>query len=236
MPRLRQLLRRLAANPTESFTNNGYIAAAFVETLNLVSKLELSYGLSDSLDVTAALDFHKISDNLSTALLRMQLGVRKAYDSIGRKDLGELKPLLCEAAGTSIGTATSILESMPEIANFNMSVDLASQLCETYVEVCLRTEAAEPRAISLQNLAVAMEYILGRNQLHALPSRARFTELWCRLQASSINPNLANAILRASGPIIATIVCRMEPEEIRGFVGISSWGSMMADAGLDDKA
>lgn len=118
------------------------------------------------------------------------------------------------------------------------NLSLAQQVVSQCMVVCLDTEAPEPRTLALKVFSAQTDALLvsatGRDSM--LPSRESLCDLWYDLQRKPLNPGLADAIVQASGPLLATIMLQstMPPQDdmqqwLRG------WGVMMSHAGLADK-
>jgi len=239
--RLKGVLGQLATNLEEGRIEHPDVLATFIEILNLASNIGISHGGPEGLkDWDIGVDLREMPEAPGTcpltALLRARLGTRRVYEILGLDSIRGIKSPLCEAAETSPETCTLMLETMSEVIGTGRNSEEAFILCHIYRSVCLRTKVASVQATALQNLAGVVDYLLDGCEVYGLPRGFSFTELWTRLQSGrmNMNPNLANAIVRVSGPILASLF--LQKEETRDLSSaVLGWGVMMADAGLYDK-
>lgn len=112
-----------------------------------------------------------------------------------------------------------------------------SELCTLYLEACQHTKNPEAQASALTNLAELMETSLADNQADALPKPETLDTFQHSLQGA-INPALSNAILLASGPIMALHALRHhgQPAFFLFEQRLRSWGAALADALSTDNA
>lgn len=118
------------------------------------------------------------------------------------------------------------------------NLSLAQQVVAQCMAVCLDTDAPEPRTLALEVFSAQMDAILasttGRDSL--LPSRESLCNLWYDLQRKPLNPGLADAVVQASGPLLATAILQSTmPPQHDMQQWLRSWGVMMSHAGLADK-
>ncbi|KAL3964384.1 hypothetical protein ACCO45_001388 [Purpureocillium lilacinum] len=106
----------------------------------------------------------------------------------------------------------------------------AADCSVTGLETLPSTRLIEAQVVAVQNLADIVDELLRRDEAQGL-STGRLVELWSTLSSRSLNPALANAVIRASGSIVAALGRRQDASKI----SVHDWGLMMADAGLDDK-
>ncbi|KAI5868026.1 putative death-receptor fusion protein-domain-containing protein [Durotheca rogersii] len=174
----------------------------------------------------------------TSALLDARLGeaaVLRALQS-GRAAGNVLKQTLTTALNSDVNVACSILESMSAAGELE-SDESRGNLVEAYMHVCFETDAPEPRALALENLAALLDTLLSSGgSRDYIPTDDAVTRLWASLRDKPMNPSLSDAIIRVSGPLLAIVVSRSG-----GVVGdglehwLRSWGAMMSDAGTADQ-
>lgn len=167
----------------------------------------------------------------AAALLRIQLGIQVAYQTAQSSDLDTLKVALDTAIRTDTNTAARMIEEIPAAWNMRQSFDIAARLCELHVSICLQSDIPEIRAPALDNLVDAMVHLIENKQANLLPSNETLTQLWASLTPADINPTLSHAILRLSGPVMATRCLRAADKTSSA---VSTWAAMMSDAGNAD--
>lgn len=118
------------------------------------------------------------------------------------------------------------------------NLSLAQQVVSQCMAVCLHTDAPEPRTLALKVFSAQIDAILASttDRHSLLPSRDSLCDLWYDLQRKPLNPGLADAIVQASGPLLATVMLQatMPPQDDMQ-QWLQSWGVMMSHAGLADK-
>lgn len=143
------------------------------------------------------------------------------------KDLESMRTWLFSALDGDVDTACALLEATPAIWG-NAQI---SDLCGLYLEICQYTNVPEARAVALTNLAELMGACIAENRMQDLPSPQSLDSLDQSL-ADSISPTLANAILVASGPILA-IHALKHNGQMSFFTfeqRLRAWGKATADA------
>jgi hypothetical protein len=232
MPLLMDFLERLTNKASDVLLIHPEILSTYIETLNVVSKFalscpELAVALP-SPDMRNRIDT-LVSSTADASLLRLQVATWRIFQLSSGGDLQGLKETAVEMAISSSNTALAVLEALPNASESIPSVRVATALSELHILICLKVRAPEPRALAVQSLAEAMDYLLSSGNVAMLPDNNALGELWQSLGSAPTNPSLSNSIIRASGPILATIT-------LRGSVsGIAEWGAMMTDAVRDDK-
>ncbi|KAI1467217.1 putative death-receptor fusion protein-domain-containing protein [Daldinia caldariorum] len=175
-----------------------------------------------------------------SALLDIRLGqaaLLQAVQQPSRKTGDVLKQLLIASLEGDVNVACSILETMSSIDSLQ-SIEAQGNLINTYIQVCLETDAPEPRTIALENMATLIDRALCDKSmgLNHLPANEVITELWTDLHGKPMNPSLSDAIVRVSGPLLAALVLRSEEitqSELEPW--LRSWGAMMSEAGMADR-
>ncbi|KAL7626272.1 hypothetical protein AAE478_003042 [Parahypoxylon ruwenzoriense] len=172
-----------------------------------------------------------------SALLHERLGeasVRHALQKPNSRAGNMLKQTLTDALKCDINISCSMLESMSDIDGLQ-SKEVRANLVEAYIQVCLETDAPEPRTIALENLAELMD----RTQRNGLGEELKYfpiTELWADLTGKPMNPSLSDAIIRVSGPLLAVSILWFKgvaPRDRRHW--LRSWGATMSDAGMAER-
>ncbi|KAI2630954.1 hypothetical protein GGR54DRAFT_584917 [Hypoxylon sp. NC1633] len=175
------------------------------------------------------------------ALLDIRLGQAEVRHALKGSIIGQgnaLGDILTTSLKDDINVACSIIENMPS-ANSLESDAAGASLVETYIQICLETDAPEPRTIALENLAALMDIMLcdksERGPGH-LPTNKVIEQLWADLHRKPTNPSLSDAIIRISGPLLAILASRpgdVPRDDMEQW--LRSWGAMMTDAGKADR-
>ncbi|KAI1483913.1 putative death-receptor fusion protein-domain-containing protein [Daldinia eschscholtzii] len=176
-----------------------------------------------------------------SALLDIRLGQEALLQAVRRSssDTGDTsKQLLIAALKGDVNVACSMLEALSSINLPPQSIEAQGSLIDTYVQVCLETDAAEPRTIALENMATLIDRALCDESkgLSHLPAYEVITKLWADLYRKPMNPILSDAIVRVSGPLLAAVFLRpgeITQSELEPW--LRSWGAMISDAGMADR-
>ncbi|KAI0013683.1 putative death-receptor fusion protein-domain-containing protein [Xylariaceae sp. FL0662B] len=177
-----------------------------------------------------------------SALLNSRLGEAAVQQALRQpNEEGEnLTDILTAALKYDINVACYMLETVSK-SNASQSNEVSPDLINTYIEVCFRTDTPEPRTVALENLAdlidVALSSASETGLKHHLPPEEVISKLWTDLQRKPMNPSLSDAIIRVSGPLLATVLRRRsEPPLGHDLVQwLRSWGALMSDAGMADR-
>lgn len=145
-------------------------------------------------------------------------------------DLEALRSHLFEAMHHDIDTASALLEATQEIWGQGQ----APLLCGLYLDICKEPVTSEIKACALTNLAEVMSQSLSNGEIIAIPAVASdsLSGIFRQMQSDKINPTLANAILSASGPLMASIAFQYYRESNLWQLDhrLRAWGKMIADA------
>ncbi|KAG6364892.1 hypothetical protein INS49_006496 [Diaporthe citri] len=163
----------------------------------------------------------------SRALLDHRIGSRSLREAVALKSIDELKSSLLDALDRDTDTACMLLEAIPTIWGKSQT----PELCKMYLELCEHTKVPEARAQALTNLAGLLDDHIFQGKLQDLAAPEEF-ESFQRSTLDSINPALANAILLASGPVIA-IQTLPHNGQLSFFMfeqRLRAWGKAIADA------
>ncbi|KAK6081692.1 HEAT repeat protein [Seiridium cupressi] len=115
------------------------------------------------------------------------------------------------------------------------STDAAPQVVELCLTTLRETDAAEPRAVALDILTAVLDGIAKNKAAGSLPTRDALTSLWTELQSKPLNPSLADAVIRTSGPLIKALVTQSQDAPDQNTEQwLRSWGVMMSNAGSID--
>ncbi|WZH44845.1 putative death-receptor fusion protein-domain-containing protein [Fusarium acuminatum] len=201
------------------------IPAAYLEVANLVRVLPRP-GAVDRVQ----LEFPAFNKQ-EGALLRAQRVIHEVHSiAEGSGQVEDLNTLLLSKT-MGVNTIVAGLETIPKLWDTSrLSGQDVNHFCNLYRDVCLKIGPAEPRVIALQNLTDILDQILKSGKLD-LVSPDLLSQIWNSLPLSSLNPALANAIIRISGCITGIL----SKSQVITAEGIKNWGHMVADAGLDDK-
>ncbi|PNY24798.1 Uncharacterized protein TCAP_05260 [Tolypocladium capitatum] len=201
------------------------IAAAYFEVVNQIWAFENANSKPLSpFKVT-------IPANMGSALLRNQRAIHDVYIASSENNSVErLRTLLLDQR-VGIDSLVTALETLPKLwEGSSTSEQTLIRLCGFYIDICLKTGLVEAQVVAVRNLGEIIDQLLCRGNVDTLPTRP-LVELWIALASRPMSPALSNAVIRASGCIVA--VLRKSPGAPS--VGVQNWGRMMADAGLEDK-
>ncbi|KAH9900343.1 putative death-receptor fusion protein-domain-containing protein [Xylariomycetidae sp. FL2044] len=223
--------------------------AVYLDITNLLARLEI---LEDASETNPRLgisqkELTSLTPNLNDrdnpgiaplALLKTRLGegaVQKALQLKGTGMGDRLTRFLTSAVKDDANVACSMLETIAN-DNFSHIHEAWPDIANAYVQLCLQTSAPEPRSLALDNLAVLLDLMLQNDALHHVPSNQALSELWANSLTKPMNPSISDAIIRVSGPIIATLVSRNNGQISSSVVEwLRNWGAMMSDAGVADR-
>ncbi|ROV99157.1 hypothetical protein VMCG_06652 [Cytospora schulzeri] len=204
--------------------------AAYTEVQNLLWELDPSgrnVATESATRISQASGYPTGRRFASRALLDNRLGTRAMQEATTSRDLEVLKACLRDALANDTDTACALLEAIPTL----WGDEQAPELCLLYLEVCKYSKVPEARAAALTNLAELMDEYITKGQIGDLPGPEDMDPFRLFLH-DTINPALANAIILASGPIVAAQALRHNGQ-MSFFLfeqKLRSWGKAMADA------
>lgn len=201
------------------------IAAAYFEVVNHIWAFEKAN--------SRPLSPFKVTMPASTgsALLRKQKAIHDVYVASSEDGAVDRLRVLLLDQKVGIDSLVTALETLPKLWTMgSASEQTLVQLCGFYMDICLKTGLVEAQIVALQNLGEIMDQLLRQGKVDALPTSS-LVGLWTALPSRPMNPALSNAVISASGCIVAAL--RKSPEAPS--VDLQNWGRMMADAGLEDK-
>lgn len=217
----------------EAFKDNALLCsettAAYIEVSNLIweiTNLEQSVSSETYLSDAATMRIGG-SRFTSKALLNNRTGIITLRRAAVSKDLDALRQCLFDALQQDIDTACALIEATPSIWGPSQK----KELCSIFLEACKYTKVPEARASALNNLADLMSSSITGGHLHELPTAEELETFQDSLQ-DNINPALANAIVLASGSIMA-IHALKHNGQMSFFTfeqRLRSWGKAIADA------
>lgn len=141
--------------------------------------------------------------------------------------LGAFKVYLLQVLRDDVDTGCALLEYSPTF----WKQCHETELCGLYLEVCKQTSVPEARAVALTNLAELMSECIAKSQVQDIPRPEELDAFQYSLQ-DTINPTLSNALLLASGPIMALHALKhhSQPSFFTFEQRLRSWGKALADA------
>lgn len=163
----------------------------------------------------------------SVALLEHQLGLGSLREAVALTGIEGVKACLFDALERDTDTACMLLEAVPTIWGKSRT----SELYKMYLELCKHTKAPEARAQALTNLAELLDDHISQGNMQELPPPEEL-EGFQQSVLDSINPALANAVLLASGPMMA-IQTLPHNGQLSFFMfeqRLRAWGKTVADA------
>ncbi|KAL7798366.1 putative death-receptor fusion protein domain-containing protein [Trichoderma ceciliae] len=208
------------------YVNCPDIIAAYLEVVNMIWMFQLAK--SQSLRPPKVL----IPTTQGSALLKAQSIISKILSaSQDTEPVEKVRALLfesCIGADTMVAALGSIFRLWHSVLTPGQ---IRVALCDLYIDVCLRTNFAEPQVVAIENLVELISQLITEGKLDSLPISS-LMDMWAILPQRSLNPSLSNAIVRISGCLVAI----MNHAKRLSTLALRNWGSMMADAGSDDKS
>ncbi|KAI3394073.1 hypothetical protein diail_3249 [Diaporthe ilicicola] len=203
--------------------------AAFVEIRTLIWEITLPVDtcVSKAEESTHLKIAQGRNSFTSTALLDHRLGIRSLREAASLTGIAGLRSCLFDALDRDADTACMLLEAVPTIWG---KAEVA-ELCALYLEVCKYTNQPEARVLALANLTSLLDDHISQGNLQDLPGPEKF-ESFQQSMMDSINPALANAVLLASGPVMA-IQTLPHCGQMSFFMfeqRLRAWGKTVADA------
>ncbi|KAI0128637.1 putative death-receptor fusion protein-domain-containing protein [Xylariales sp. AK1849] len=143
------------------------------------------------------------------------------------------------ALGDDVNVACDVLEAISSHSTALSDPVTAQLLVGACVPICLKTEAPAPRTLALNILATQLDAILpnesSQTSIHKTPPNEELMTLWASSQEKPLSPGLADAVVRASGPLLVSVMLQnQQPFETSIEQWLRSWGTMMSDAGSVD--
>ncbi|KAK6208186.1 hypothetical protein LQW54_007094 [Pestalotiopsis sp. IQ-011] len=244
---LSDLIQSVPGNPG-SFATCAEVRAVYFEIISFVNGLASNSHICTQSGGTVLLEFNNASSESSVKSRAVQPaleGAKEAQAAAGLEmeqimrlsdgvpdfethALHELLKTDVNAACDALETILSYVDGGPESL---FDATAASRIFKICIGTCSYTDAAKPRALALDILASELDGLAQRQRDAALPAPAELTSLWYKLQEGSLNPGLADAIIRASGPIARTLLVQGDLPNEQFF---RHWGAMMRSAGSVD--
>jgi hypothetical protein len=176
-----------------------------------------------------------------SALLRSKKAETAVGFELGKMELSSQGPsnfnmsTVLEDINVACDVLETILSSELSSGPAPYKPEALSHITGICMTTCQEASAPEPRTLALKILAIQLDKILKQNDNSTLPSKESLAELWADLQAKPINPGLGDAIIRVSGPVLASVMAQTQDHSeplIEQWV--QSWGVMMSHAGSVD--
>lgn len=218
------------------------VQAAYVEILNIVTGFQIQSQKPSTSGIFKTEPNHEgslevnSSDASQRALLDTQLAIQQVHYAYESANMSHLTSTAVDTALAKPEAAVDMLETIPTVFGRRRSPAVSASLCSLYVAVCNSCPAAEPRTVVIENLADEMDYLLSEGRVGSIPSDLELTTLWMDSLGKSMNPALSNAIIRLSGPIMATMLYRQAAgSSTQNLEDLQKWSAMMADAIHEDR-
>jgi hypothetical protein len=135
--------------------------------------------------------------------------------------------------GTQLGlnTLVTALETIPKIWSTAASHESnLLSLLTLYIDIVLGTTSVDAQTVAVENLAEVLDALLKGKHANKLPT-SKLIDLWTCLPLQPMSPALSNAVIRASGGIVAALFVTGNVQSS----GLLNWGNMISEAGLEDK-
>ncbi|GJC86686.1 uncharacterized protein ColLi_09524 [Colletotrichum liriopes] len=206
---------------------------------NLVSLFALSHPSSQpAADPSAS---ESISRPPQSALLRTQLAIAAVHatqPTAGSSASPSLREILLSTSTTSVEATITTLDTLAAVHHPRLTPEAAASYAALYTDLALSTAHPDPRAAALNNLAEVLDLVLssadGTQPPGDLPPSEKLAGLWRDLVSKTMNPNLSNAVVRASGPVMAALVSSSSSSSASA-QSLRGWGRMMSSALLDSR-
>ncbi|KAI1312154.1 putative death-receptor fusion protein-domain-containing protein [Xylaria venustula] len=217
------------------------VQAVYIDILNFMAKTVKTQPKWSLPDPIISRTRHSMGQQ-PLALLNIRTGeaiIRHAMEKIGEDGSNTLDQELKITLATDINVACGMLEAISSI-DFPQTQVAQSRLATTYLDVCLATEAPEPRTAALEALSSLIDEILSSTSegcaLNTVPPEQIMLALWADLQCKPINSALSDAIIRVSGPLIATYLVRAGGQVDESLAQrLENWAGLVSDAGAADR-
>jgi len=208
---------------SESFEKCPEVQAAYLEVLNLLTRLKCLQGTQITIGPEALAKY----ENSASALLKMEAALKVVYETAASGNVNKLRTHLLETLDRDINTANRMLETIPSAWEKSLNSRSRPALCTLYVEVCNTSTAPEARAQSILNLGALMNTMLLHHDAAELPDLAQLNNLWTLLCKGDINPIISCAVIETSGTIMATFASCYKDiiPDLRQ--RLRSWGDMI---------
>lgn len=164
------------------------------------------------------------------ALLRAEHIVNQVYlTSQSTNPVANLRELLLTHS-LGANTLLKALETIPQVWSETRTPDeVLSELCGLYIDISLAAKSPEVQAAAINSQSNIIDKLCTTHKFNLLPVQ-KLLDQWERLPLQSMNPELSNAIIRASGSVVAAVGLLDETRVI----SIRSWSMLLADASLAD--
>lgn len=182
--------------------------------------------------------------NSSSALVRSkQVQAAVDYDLRQLATQGKSEALKLQyGLSGDVNTVCDVLESISTNSAKGISLsnpNMSAQILKGCMATCFETQDPGPRTLALEMFATHLDTLLliklPQRSKDLLPLKDELVALWAHLQTNPMNLGLADAIIRASGPLLAAVVTQsddiFDPSMDQW---LRSWGEMMSDAGNSD--
>ncbi|KAI1154646.1 putative death-receptor fusion protein-domain-containing protein [Nemania diffusa] len=215
--------------------------AVYIDILNFMAKSTQTQPnclLRESRMIRAQQD----SSQEPLALLNLrtsEMVVQQILQGTDEKAIDMLGPELEAALATDINVACGMVAAISR-SSLSHTAMAQSRLASTYMHICFATKSPEPRTVALEALASLIDVMLGSasedSTLSFVPPEDTMLALWSDLHRKPINSSLSDAIIRASGPLVAISLVRAQGKvDERLAQQLMSWGAMMSDARMADR-
>lgn len=170
------------------------------------------------------------------ALQRKQRAISEAYLATRSENpiLALTAILFNDASNADVKIA--VLEVLPSLWPIQTAPRLILiGLCDIYLTLCLESRSKEVQTQALLGFGETWDRLQtcseprGEEQLY-LRLGEILSSVWELLPSAPLNPSLGNAVVRASGSVIATL---SRSTEGRKPLSLAKWGAMVAEAGRD---
>jgi hypothetical protein len=181
----------------------------------------------------AVIDPGKSSRTPASALLQLQLSLHSVQQARQGQDVSLLSTELKGAQTNDVDTIGKTLETLPVVWDAKSAAQMSFDMCRFYADVCETSMSSGVRVPALLNLAELIDHLLKNGLYEYLPPHQDVTRLWTSLLSGDSSPTVSQAVLRISGPLMATIAVRTAESTEGKSNGqmLDAWASMIRDAG-----
>ncbi|ETS85749.1 hypothetical protein PFICI_03774 [Pestalotiopsis fici W106-1] len=210
--------------------SNSHIGAQLTDPVLLELNDASSQSSANSFKIRSALEEAKEAQASTASEMER---IMRSPDQLANFDIGALLKSDVNAACDALETMLSYVE----VGIGSLFVPLAaSRIIKICITAVYETHVPKPRALALNILAAELDGLVHKDAMAALPATTELTSLWQALHSGALNPGLADAIIRVSGPLVRFIIMRgsAEASAENNEQWLKSWGTMMRSAGSVD--
>lgn len=236
---LHRLVQEVAQTPG-SFQTCSEARAVHYEIINFLNALTSKQKLSDETAGSSLLDPSLFGAPASRSIPQSLMESKEAqahtvYEmeqiSSGVQHVLDLDVhvLLRGDANVATDALQTILSYVQTEETLQSRPGVAPQIIELCATVLHETDASEVRRLAVEILAIQLNGNIEQATMDSALQKDQLVTLWSGLQDKSLNPGLADSVIRASGTLVKTVTAQVEGNVSERW--LRSWGVMMRKAG-----